>query len=238
MRPRKFPSFIALAAFTVAATVGACAAHSGTVNLDGLPVNGTGAQVALLLDRVKVVDTRPETPGYERGCSPGEGCVFGPAWTDDHNGTGGHNGCGTRDDVLAAQLTEVVFRPGSRQCVVIAGLLQDPYTGVPIEFRKAEASKVQIDHIYPLALAWDMGASTWVKQRRVDFANDRANLLAVDGRANLTKGDRGPAGWDVPLNASYRCTYIKRFLTVALGYDLPITKADAETIRNTAARCA
>ena len=64
----------------------------------------------------------------------------------------------TRNDVLAAQLTAVQYRGRSR-CVVIAGtLLADPYTGRWIEFRKATATRVQIDHLYPLARAWDMGA--------------------------------------------------------------------------------
>ena len=90
-------------------------------------------------------------PGYKRN-------QFGQAWTDDHAGRGGHNGCDTRNDVLAAQLTAVQYRGRSR-CVVIAGtLLADPYTGRRIEFRKATATRVQIDHLYPLARAWDMGA--------------------------------------------------------------------------------
>jgi len=55
-------------------------------------------------------------------------------------------------------LTAVQYRGRSR-CVVIAGtLLADPYTGRWIEFRKATAARVQIDHLYPLARAWDMGA--------------------------------------------------------------------------------
>ena len=38
---------------------------------------------------------------------------------------------------------------------------------------------VQIDHIVPLALAWDLGARNWTDEMRVRFANDPANLLAV-----------------------------------------------------------
>ncbi|MEU4295566.1 HNH endonuclease family protein [Kribbella sp. NPDC026596] len=147
-------------------------------------------------------------PGYKRD-------QFGQTWTDDHAGRGGDNGCDTRNDVLAAQLTAVQYRARSR-CVVIAGtLLTDAYTGRRIEFRKAAATKVQIDHLYPLARAWDMGAARWPLQRRVDFANDQAaNLLAVDGPANASKNDDGPGEW-MPINRNYRCTYVLRYLQVA-----------------------
>ncbi|WP_328522970.1 HNH endonuclease family protein [Kribbella sp. NBC_00359] len=142
-------------------------------------------------------------PGYERD-------QFGQTWTDDHAGRGGHNGCDTRNDVLAAQLAAVQYRARSR-CVVIAGtLLTDPYTGRRIEFRKAAATKVQIDHLYPLARAWDMGAAHWSLPRRVDFANDgAANLLAVDGPANASKNDDGSGEWLLSPAAVTRGAYFR-----------------------------
>ena len=102
--------------------------------------------VAQLLARVRVVPSRPDPAGYDRSCRAGHRCVFGPAWTDAHNGAGGRDGCDTRNNVLAAQLRDVVRRPGSR-CVVIRGTLDDPYTGRTISWSKARASAVQIDHI-------------------------------------------------------------------------------------------
>jgi hypothetical protein len=57
---------------------------------------------------------------------------------------------------------------------------------------------VQIDHIVPLALAWDLGARNWTVDMRVRFANDPANLLAVEGQANQDKGDQEPATWMPP----------------------------------------
>jgi hypothetical protein len=183
------------------------------------PATGTARLISAELRQVRVIAARPEAPGYTRA-------QFGPTWTDDHAGRGGHNGCDTRNDVLAAQLTALQYRGRSR-CVVIAGILPaDPYTGRRIEFRKAAAARVQIDHLYPLARAWDMGAAQWQLQRRVDFANDEAvNLLAVDGPANASKNDDGPGEW-LPINRSYRCTYVLRYLQVARKYALPITAAD------------
>src|SRR3954454_19007442 len=84
--------------------------------------------------------------GYERGCGDGEGCVFGPAWTDVDR-----NGCDQRNDVLHRDLTEVQVREGTHDCVVVAGVLDDPYTGQNVPFAKADASEVPIDHVVPLA---------------------------------------------------------------------------------------
>ena len=80
---------------------------------------------------------------------------------------------------------------------VATGVLHDPYTNQTISFvRGAQVgAAVQIDHIVPLAYAWDMGARDWNDAMRVRFANDPANLLAVAGQANQDKGDQPPAAW-------------------------------------------
>ncbi|MQA06533.1 MAG: DUF1524 domain-containing protein [Streptosporangiales bacterium] len=75
---------------------------------------------------------------------------------------------------------------------------------------------VQIDHVYPLAQAWDMGAHRWPLPRRVQFANDLDNLRAVDGSANMSKSDSGPGEW-MPDNRDYHCRYAADYLTVASG---------------------
>lgn len=189
-----------------------------------------------LLGDVDLVDQRPDVPGYDRECGPQAGCSFGQAWTDATDAELGRNGCGTRDDVLARDLTAVSYRPGSNDCVVVAGTLSDPYTGQEIAFRKETAHEVGIDHIYPLARAWDMGAATWSTERRTRFANDPLNLLAVSGRANSSKGDRGPGEW-LPVNAGYRCGYASRYLEVTTAYDLPVTAEDHQALTLLAEQC-
>lgn len=201
------------------------------VGAEPASTTATGGAITAELAKVRVVASRPNVPGYDRSCRKGHGCVFGPAWKDVDR-----NGCDTRDDVLKAQLTAVKLRDGS-DCVVVAGELQDPYTGRTIEFVKAQASKVQIDHVYPLGRAWDMGASKWSAGRRQEFANDQAiNLLAVDGKTNESKGDQGPGEW-LPLNKPFRCAYVLQFLQVARKYDLPVTKADADAAGEIAPTC-
>ena len=48
------------------------------------------------LEGLMVVAERPDVPGYQRGCAPGEACSFGPAWTDDSTAPDSHDGCGNR----------------------------------------------------------------------------------------------------------------------------------------------
>ncbi|MFI6869931.1 HNH endonuclease family protein [Nocardia sp. NPDC050406] len=200
------------------------------------PGSPARAEIERLLDAVRVVPERPHPGGYERGCKSGQGCVFGPAWSDDTDAPGGHDGCDTRNNVLARQLTDVVFKTGSN-CVVVAGTLNDPYTGKRLTFAKAEAKDIQIDHVYSLAAAWDMGASGWPLDQRARFANDLDfNLLAVDGKTNEDKGDRTPSDW-LPPAAANHCFFAAKYLTVATQYSLPITTADKAALANVATNC-
>ena len=130
-------------------------------------------------------------------------------------------------------------RPGQRaqaqRCVVIAGDLHDPYSGKDIDFVKARASEVQIDHIFPLGLAWRMGASQWSADRRAELANDRDNLLAVWGRPNAQKRDKGPAEWQP--EKTYQCTYAEKFIAVADEYELSVTDADHSELKDMLDAC-
>ncbi len=188
------------------------------------------------LDTLTVLAERPDVPGYQRGCAAGQRCSFGPAWTDDSAAPDGHNGCGTRNDVLREQLTGVVLADGSR-CAVVAGTLQDPYTGNTIAFRKADAAAVQIDHVYALARAFDMGAARWTQQQRTAFANDtELELLAVDGAVNQAKGDAGPAEW-MPPDPVGACGYVQRYIAIAARYRLAITAAEHGSMANILTGC-
>lgn len=114
--------------------------------------------------------------------------AFGDAWDDDNDAPMGHNGCDTRDDILNRDLVDKTY-VSVKRCpdAVATGTLHDPYTNKTIAFQRGPkvGESVQIDHIVPLAYAWDMGAYAWPGPERLRFANDPANLLAVDGQANL-----------------------------------------------------
>ncbi|WP_242888879.1 HNH endonuclease family protein [Actinomadura litoris] len=152
---------------------------------------------------------------------------FGTRWKDTD-----HNGCDQRNDVLARDM-EDVRKKGS--CVVLAGRLHDPYSGKDITFSKSDAAEVQIDHVYPLALAWRMGASRWGEDQRERFANDHANLLAVWGVPNRQKSDSGPGEWKP--QKGFQCTYAVKYVAVAKKYDLPVTRSDHDALRSFLSRC-
>jgi hypothetical protein len=165
--------------------------------------------------------------------------AFGEAWTDDNSAPGGHNGCDTRNDILDRDLLDKTYVDISRCPTAVAtGTLRDPYTDATIAFVRGNqvGASVQIDHIVPLALAWDLGARGWPDAMRVRFANDPANLLAVQGKANQDKGDKQPAVW-MPPNHAFWCQYALQFTAVLRGYALPIDAPSVTVLRDAAATC-
>jgi len=165
--------------------------------------------------------------------------AFGDSWTDDNSAPGGHNGCDTRNDILDRDLVDKTY-VSIKRCpnAVATGTLHDPYTNATVAFvRGAQVgAAVQIDHIVPLALAWDLGARNWTGDMRLRFANDPANLLAVEGQANQDKGDQEPATW-MPPNSAFRCQYAMQFIAVLRGYGLPVDAPSATVLRDAAATC-
>jgi CRISPR/Cas system Type II protein with McrA/HNH and RuvC-like nuclease domain len=121
---------------------------------------------------------------------------------------------------------------------VETGILRDPYTNATINFHRGAGvgASVEIDHIVPLALAWDMGAYGWPTAERVRFANDPANLLAVSGKANEDKADSQPASW-MPPNKAFWCQYAMQYVAVSRGYALPVDQASADVLRQATATC-
>jgi hypothetical protein len=165
--------------------------------------------------------------------------AYGDAWDDDNDAPGGHNGCDTRDDILDRDLVDKTY-VSIKRCpnAVATGILHDPYTNTVIAFQRGAkvGEAVQIDHIVPLAYAWDMGASGWPEPLRLRFANDPANLLAVQGQANQDKGDLPPAQW-MPPNTAFACQYAMQFIAVLRGYALPVDEPSAGVLRQAAGTC-
>ena len=183
------------------------------------------AQVRADLAALAVVDA-PRAPAYDRE-------AFGPAWADVDR-----NGCDTRNDVLARDLTAVTFKPGTHDCVVLSGRLTDRYTGQDVEFRRGQdtSSLVQVDHVVALADAWRSGAHAWTAEDRARFANDPQNLLAVDGAANQDKGAASADEW-LPPQRGYRCRYVAAQVTVKARWSLSVTTAERRAIGRTLDSC-
>ncbi|MFT3661731.1 MAG: HNH endonuclease family protein [Gordonia sp. (in: high G+C Gram-positive bacteria)] len=149
--------------------------------------------------------------------------AFGPAWSDAAGVGEAGNGCDTRNDVLARDLA-VVKSTTAATCsaAVASGRFRSPYTGREIVFTRGRGSTaVHIDHIVPLSYAWDMGASAWSPPVRLAFANDPANLVAVDAASNQTKSDLEPGRW-MPELRGFWCQYAIAFVTVSAAYALPV----------------
>ena len=192
---------------------------------------------------------------------------FGEAWTDVNG-----DGCDTRNEILARDLTDADFSradgvqpreegrgQGAGVCpdaTVWAGALQDPYTGRRITFTRGQetSAAVQIDHVVPLNYLYAHGAWQWDERTRLLAANDPLNLVAVEGEANQAKGACGPASCPVgstetgswrptgpggwwPANASYRCIYARRFVSVAAAYRLGLPQTDKDALRSTLDDC-
>jgi hypothetical protein len=165
--------------------------------------------------------------------------AFGESWTDANSAPGGYNGCDTRNDILDRDLVDKTYVSIKRCPTAVAtGTLHDPYTNAVIAFTRGEktGAAVQIEHIVPLAYAWDMGARNWTDELRVRFANDPANLLAVEGQVNQDKGDEEPALW-MPPNAAFHCQYAVQFIAVLHGYGLPVDAPSAAVLRQAAGTC-
>lgn len=119
------------------------------------------------------------------------------------------DGCDTRNDILARDLDNISKQD---KCVVLSGILDDPYTGDRIDFQRGQStsSKVQIDHIVALSDAWNSGASHWNESKLRAFGNDPYNLAAVDGTANTQKSNSSADEW-LPANAAHdACMWLRK----------------------------
>jgi hypothetical protein len=179
--------------------------------------------VVELLDTIPVKGRAPKT-GYDRKTQ------FGNGWKDPDR-----NGCDARNDVLLRDLDDAVLEG---PCKVLSGVLLDPYTGTRIDFVRGQATSqaVQIDHVVALSDAWQKGAQALTGDRRLEFANDPLNLLAVDGPTNNRKGDSDAASW-LPPQRGFRCEYVARQVSVKAAYELWVTAAERDAMLRVLASC-
>ncbi len=212
---------------SASAGAGATAASTKAATSDGSP---QAESASAALGGLKVQGRAPMT-GYARD-------KFGPAWTDDNNDPLGHNGCDTRNDILRRDLVTIQLKPGTGGCVVLTGVLHDPYTGHTISFTRgaSTSAEVQIDHVVALGDAWQLGAQKWTAATRTDFANDPLELLAVDGPTNNTKGDSDAASWLPPAKGD-RCSYVARQIGVKARYGLAVTRAEHDAMAHVLSSC-
>ncbi|SFR61967.1 Protein of unknown function [Marinobacter daqiaonensis] len=133
---------------------------------------------------------------------------FGHGWSDED----GDCQDSRAEALIQSSSTTVRFADASR-CRVVTGRWISPFTGNVIQ----NAGDIDIDHVVPLAWAWERGANTWPRVERERFANDPVNLWPVEAHLNRSKGARGPDEWMPPAG---RCQYVARFVRIVKSYGL------------------
>ncbi|MBB5916814.1 hypothetical protein BJY24_005726 [Nocardia transvalensis] len=139
--------------------------------------------------------------------------------------------CTTRETVLQRDGTGVAV---DAQCRPTTGSWYSPYDDQTV----TDPSKIDIDHVVPLAEAWRSGASGWSISERERFANDleHPQLQAVTASINRAKGDQDPAQW-LPPNTAYRCTYVQMWIGVKSAWHLTIQQTEKDALTQTLRNC-
>ena len=141
------------------------------------------------------------------------------------------NRCNTRAEVL---IEEAIVKPKiGPKCKLTGGKWLSAFDGKTI----TNASKLDVDHMVPLAEAWRSGAWKWTAVQRQAFANDLENseaLIAVTRSTNRSKGDKDPSLW---MPAKNQCIYIQNWISVKIKYSLTADPQEAEKLNSLISTC-
>ena len=139
-----------------------------------------------------------------------------------------------REEILISESLEPVVLDNTG-CKVIKGLWFDNYSGIYY----SNPSKLDIDHLVPLAEVDRSGGSKWTKEKKLSYANDlsrKETLIAVSASQNRAKGDKDPSQW-MPENKSYHCTYLKNWQKVKSTWKLNSDKKEKKFIESKSKNC-
>lgn len=146
-------------------------------------------------------------------------------------GTG--NGCDSRKAVI---ISEAVVKPTvEKGCLIKGGEWLSIYDNVKV----TDAGKLDVDHMVPLAEAWDSGASAWDTTKKQMYANDQTDtrhLIAVTGGSNRSKSDQDPAEW-MPTNKAYTCEYLTNWVAIKVRWSLTVDKKEKDFISSALKPC-
>ncbi len=134
----------------------------------------------------------------------------------------------TRDEVLAAEALVAVSG-----CDVEEGSWRSMYDAEMF----TDSSELDVDHMVPLAEAWDSGAISWRPDTRERFANDLGDpraLLAVSASSNRSKSDQDPAEW---LPERRTCRYVTYWVVVKTRWSLTVDPTEQAALAGLADGC-
>lgn len=191
------------------------------VSLTGLVTTGTSAVAGELVTKrlQRAIDELPMASETQRGYDRAR----------FHHWVDADGDCrDTRDEVLAAESLVAVTG-----CDVQRGRWLSYYDGVTT----LASSDFDVDHLVPLAEAWDSGAKRWNAATRQRFANDLRDprtLVAVTASSNRSKSDRDPSEWMPELG---RCRYVRQWVAVKVRWHLTADRAEKRALRDQSAGC-
>jgi len=162
---RKFQGRKRRIGVTIAAAVAAIMVVCGTTPAQAAQ---PASNFSVLLSTLPTDDNPTVHTGYLRS-------LF-KLWLDSDG-----NGCNTRAEVLMAETLAALTQHG--RCTIDGGSWYSPYDGITL----TSARKVDIDHMVPLAEAWDSGASGWTAARRRAFANDLSDPRTIESFASVVQ---------------------------------------------------
>ncbi|MFB8022947.1 HNH endonuclease family protein [Streptomyces rubiginosohelvolus] len=175
------------------------------------------AEVTTLADAVGLVKvTEEDRTGYTRS-----------SFKHWNSGDDKSDGCNTRNEVLIAEA--VVAPTVEAGCKLTGGTWTSYYDGQEV----TSAGSLDIDHMVPLAEAWDSGASEWTAARREAYANDQGadvSLVAVTARSNRQKSDQDPADW-MPPTPEAQCRYVGEWVSTKLRWGLTSDDRELEALK-------
>ena len=181
----------------------------------------TGATSILTLD-LTVAPTSASFPDYDRG----DWSHWRDADKDCQDG---------RQEVLIAESTVPVAFKSTAQCRVASGRWVGPYTGTVVE----DPSKLDVDHMVPLANAHRSGGWAWNRERKSAYANDlkyEHHLIATTRGANRSKGSKGPEDWRPPAEG-YWCQYATNWTTIKDQWELTATERELQALQEMLKTC-
>ncbi|WP_422751960.1 HNH endonuclease family protein [Micromonospora sp. WMMD708] len=151
-----------------------------------------------------------------------------PHWIDADG-----DGCTTRNEVLLAEAVNTPTVTGT--CTLTGGRWYSYYDNA----YWTATGDLDIDHMVPLAEAWDSGARTWTTSRRQAYANDLGDsrpLAAVTDNVNQAKGDQDPATW-LPPYAAARCRYVTEWVATKTRWRLTVDSVEKSALTSLAGGC-
>ncbi len=172
------------------------------------------------INALTVEANRPNRQGYTRD-------LF-PQWLDLDG-----DGCNARNQTLRDEsLTKAVLR---NRCTIEMGKWRSPYDGIIA----TDPTALDIDHVVPLANAWQSGAYTWNDEDRTRYANDTTHpdhLVAVTRESNRSKGDQSPDQWLPPSRDAW-CDYATAWVDIKTRWALTATPREIDALRALARTC-